>query len=402
MSRKYAHIYFILAVLLLLSGCKRTDWYENYNAKKTSPFGTYIIFNEWSELFYRYEVKYLQKNIEDYIREDYIPAYDDLNYVCINFNAKMIDDDSVLELLSFVAKGNNAFFSLNYYNEHLRNVLEIDTKNLDSLSFGPARLKELSGDLYLKNEDFENQPYHFDRNLRKNYFTTYNPKNTVVLGTQDINGKEEPVFLKLYHGKGAIFLHTQPIVFTNYYMLKDNYNYAQNLLSYLPNKETLWDPQIRASRTSNKPNRTESVFSFFWRNETLKWFLYVSFFALILFMLFNARRKQRPIPIIHKRKNATVEFTHTISSLYLKNDNHKSLVDKKILFFLEKVRTNYLIDTNNLNIDFMEKLALKSGNQLRQTKYLINTIIALHKKQECSEEELMGLHKMIENFLKRK
>ncbi|MDT7831632.1 hypothetical protein RQM59_04530 [Flavobacteriaceae bacterium S356] len=401
--KKHIYILFLIAITSIFSGCKETDWYENYKVKNKSPFGTYIVYNELSELFYRYEVKYLEKNIVDYLREDYISAYDEANYVCINNHAPKINGGGIAEILEFVKEGNDAFFSLNYYNEYLKEALEIDTENLDFSAYNiPAKLKLLEGDLYLKNNDFLNQPYSFDRNLRRNYFTSYNSKNTIVLGTQEINGTEEPIFLKIYHGKGAIYLHTQPIVFTNYYMLSGREKYAEDLLSYLPNRETIWDPQIRSSTDSDGPNRSESVFSFFWRNSSLKWFLYVSFFGLLLFMIFNARRKQRPIPIISASKNSTVEFTHTISNLYLKNDNHKSLVDKKIQFFLEKVRTKYLIDTNNLNNDFMERLALKSGNKLRQTKYLINTIIALNKKQSCSEEDLIGLHKMIENFLKRK
>lgn len=393
----------LLGMIFMFTGCKQTDWRENYNVKSKAPFGTYIIYNEFSELFYRYEVSYLKKNISDYLREDYIPAYDEVNYVRIGDDASKINAGGIEEILSFVAKGNHAFFSLNYYSEYLTEALEIEVTNLDVLAYSiPSKLKSLKGDLFLENTDFLDQPYSFDRNLRKNYFSSYNKNNTIVLGTQDINGKPEPVFLKIYHGDGAIYLHTQPIVFTNYYMLNGKDKYAENLLSYLPNRETLWDPQIRRSKSGNSPNRTESVFSFFYRHGSLKWFLYVSFFGLILFMVFNARRKQRPIPILSEPKNSTVEFTHTISNLYLKNSNHKSLVDKKIQFFLEKVRRQYLIDTNNLNTIFMEKLALKSGNKLRQTKYLINTIIALNKKQECSEEELIGLHKMIENFLKRK
>lgn len=403
MSLKRLHIVLMLAIVCLFNSCKETDWYENYKVRSKAPFGTYIIYNEFSELFYRYEVTYLRKNIIDYLREDYIPAYDEVNYVCINDDAPKITAAAIEDILSFVAEGNQAFFSLNFFNEDIREALEIELTNLDVQAYGiPSKLKPLHGDLYLKNTDFVDQPYSFDRNLRKNYFSAFNPNNTIVLGTQDINGKQEPVFLKVYHGKGAIYLHTQPIVFTNYFMLNGKDQYAENLLSYLPNRITVWDPQIRGSKTKDAPNRSESVFSFFYGHSTLKWFLYVSFFGLILFMLFNARRKQRAIPIITAPKNSTVEFTHTISNLYLKNDNHKSLVEKKIQFFLEKVRRMYLIDTNNLNNDFMEKLALKSGNPLRQTKYLINTIIALHKKQECSEEELIGLHKMIENFLKRK
>lgn len=118
-------------------------------------------------------------------------------------------------------------------------------------------------------------------------------------------------------------------------------------------------------------------------------------------MLFNARRKQRPIPIIDPPTNSTLEFTHTISNLYLLNEDHKNLVQKKIQYFLEKVRTRYYLDTRNLNKEFIEKLALKSGNDLDKTKYLINSILTLNKKEKCSAEDLMSLNKMIDNFLKR-
>jgi hypothetical protein len=104
---------------------------------------------------------------------------------------------------------------------------------------------------------------------------------------------------------------------------------------------------------------------------------------------------------MHPLENTTVAFTQTISSLYLKEEDHKNLVDKKIAFFLEQVRTKYLLNTNNLNKDFIQHLAAKSDNKIQNTKYLINTIITLHKKSECSEEELLGLHKMIENFFKK-
>ena len=87
--------------------------------------------------------------------------------------------------------------------------------------------------------------------------------------------------------------------------------------------------------------------------------------------------------------------------MYLKEQDHKNLVDKKIAYFLEKVRSKYLLSTSNLNSDFIEKLASKSGNELQKTKYLINTIITLNKRAECSEEELVVLHKMIENFLNK-
>jgi hypothetical protein len=171
----------------------------------------------------------------------------------------------------------------------------------------------------------------------------------------------------------------------------------------LPSSTLFWDPHIKKSEYSKQPDTDNtSVFKFFLQHETLTWFLFVSLAGVLLFMLFNARRKQRAIPVIHPLENTTVAFTQTISSLYLKEEDHKNLVDKKIAFFLEQVRSKYLLNTNNLNKDFIQHLAAKSDNKIQNTKYLINTIITLHKRSECSEEELLGLHKMIDNFFKNK
>lgn len=386
--------------MLLFISCKKTNWQENFREKEKSPFGTYVLFNEAKELFDTKEVHYLKENVYDYLYHNFEEDEDFGNYICIKSSAYRLNETGLNDLLSSVYNGSNLFLSLNYFSEFLKETLEITTNNLDKNVFTPSKLKALEGKFTLENEAFKEQTYTFDRNIRRHYFLTYNEKNTIVLGKTEIDGEKVPNFIKIYHGKGAVYLHTNPIVFTNYYLLNGNEEYVEQLLSYLPLKNVLWDPQIKSSKLSKNNDNKESIFNFFLQHPTLKWFLFVSLFGLLLFMIFNARRKQRPIPIIEPLKNSTVEFTHTIANLYLKEKDHKNLVDKKIIYFLEKIRTKYLISTSNLNSQFIERLALKSGNNIANTKYLINTIITLNNKSECSEEELIVLNKMIENFFK--
>ncbi len=392
-----------LLILLLFISCKKTNWRENFKEKQKSPFGTYIIYNEVKELFKEKEVFYLNENIHDYLYNNYIDKGDDFgNYICIKNNANKLNEAGLKDLLASVYSGSNAFLSLNYFSNHLKETLEITTNNLDKNKYQPSKLKALKGTLTLKNEAFKNQPYTFDRNIRRHYFITYNEKNTIVLGNINVDGENLPNFIKIYHGKGAVYLHTNPVVFTNYFLLNGNDTYARNLLSYLPTEAIFWDPQIKWSkRSKNNKEDKESIFKFFLQHATLTWFLFLSLGSLLLFMLFNTRRKQRAVPVIEPLKNSTVAFTQTIANLYLQEEDHKNLANKKITYFLEKVRTKYLINTQNLNSDFIEKLALKSGNKLQNTKYLINTIITLNRRHQCSEEDLMVLHKMIENFFKK-
>ncbi len=394
---------YIITICLFFASCGRTNWSENYREKEKSPFGTYIIYNEAKNLFNDEEVVYLKENFYDYLYINYGTTKEDFgNYICIKNNANKLTEDGVNDLLSFVYDGNNAFISLNYFNDNLKEQLEISTNNLDKNIYSIEDLKALKGEFFLNDKNFEKDSFAFDRNIRRHYFVTYNKNKAIVLGTSKVDGKKVPNFLKIYHGKGAVYVHSNPIVFTNYNLLKGKEDYAAQLLSYLPTSTLFWDPHIKYSQYSNgRDNDKESVFKFFLQHQTLTWFLFVSLAGVLLFMLFNARRKQRAIPIIHPLKNTTVAFTQTISSLYLKEQNHKNLVDKKIAFFLEKARTKYLLNTSNLNKEFIQNLAAKSGNEIRNTKYLINTIITLSKKSECTQEELLVLHKMIVNFFKK-
>ncbi len=391
-------------VLVHLVSCNKTNWRENYKERSKDPFGLYIVYNEAEEVFNNEKVTYLNENIYDYLFHNYPdPVADHASYVCIKNSTTKLTESGIEDLLAFVYNGNDAFLSLNFFNGILKEKLAFETVySFNQNTLSNSYLKTLKGTFYLENSTFKDDSYSFDRNIKPTYFSDFDKNTTIVLGTAEIGGEMKPNFIKVYHGKGAIYLHSNPVVFTNYFLLKDKEDYITNVFSYLPDSEILWDPQIKSSRFEPKEEEDRSsIFKFFLQHKTLTWFLFVSLFGLLLFMVFNARRKQRVIPIIKPLENTTVAFTQTIASLYLKEQDHKNIVDKKIQFFLEKVRAKYLIDTNTLNVKFIEKLAAKSGNDLQKTKYLIHTIIDLNKKAICSEEQLIVLHRMIDNFFNK-
>ncbi|MCG1036798.1 hypothetical protein [Polaribacter sargassicola] len=394
--KKYAP----LLLLFLLISCNKTNWEENFKEKEKSPFGNYIIYNEASQLLENNNITLLKENIYDYlILHSVVDSLETKNYVSIKHSGYKYPVEVVPELLNFVAKGNNVFLAFNSFKDSLKSSLNFTTNNLDKHKNSINELKKLKGTLSFKNSTFSKTSFYFDKNLRRNYFLQYDKKTTTVLGTIKVDGESVPNFIKINHGKGAFYLNLHPVAFTNYNLLNGKEEYAANAFSYLPNKVyTLWDPQIKSSKYADKKEDDNNIFKFFLEHATLKWFLFVSLIGLLLFMLFNARRKQRAIPVIEPLKNSTVAFTQTIANLYLKEEDHKNLADKKIAYFLEKVRTKYLLNTSNLNNDFIEKLASKSGNDLQKTKYLVNTIITLSNKTECSKEQLIVLYKMIENF----
>ncbi|AUC15036.1 hypothetical protein BTO06_07745 [Tenacibaculum sp. SZ-18] len=391
-----------LILIILLTSCKKTNWRENFRERSTEPFGTYIVKEEMQQLFPDEEILFLKRHIEDYfIEENYY--YDSFlgNYVCIKPFAYRLGNSSIDKLLRFAGAGNDIFLSLNFFNSKLEEELEFETKNLDTDAYTIEELKALKGTINLVNDNFDNTSFTYDRNLRRNYFSSYNESRTTILGTHEINDTIRPNFIKIQYQKGNVFLHTQPIAFTNYFLINGNQEYVENVFSYLPNRMVIWDPLRRQSKIRGSDDKT-SALSFFMQHPSLKWSLYIAFIGLFLFMFLNARRKQRAIPEVKQLKNSTQDFTHTIANLYLKEENHKNIVSKKIKYFLEKIRSKYHLDTTNLNSNFIERLAAKTGNTEHTTKYLVNTIIALNKKSVCTQDELVRLNTLIENFLVNK
>jgi spore coat protein CotH len=115
-------------------------------------------------------------------------------------------------------------------------------------------------------------------------------------------------------------------------------------------------------------------------------------------MIFNAKRRQRIIKIIKPLQNTTVGFVKTVSNLYFETQDHKNLIDKKITYFLEKIRTDYNLDTSTLNEEFIEKLTSKTGKKKDDIKKLIDFIDWLKSKNEFFEENLVKLNRHIEAF----
>jgi len=389
----------VVAIVISFMSTSPTDWRETYNYKHKKPFGTYIIHQEFKNLFPKQEITTIAKNTYDYFDTAY--NYDnesyDLkgNYIYINNNMRTIDNETSEEILGFVAQGNTAFIAATVFNEVL----------MDSLNFGYSyqnikvnlqNPSHLNTEISLSNERVNNKTYQFSKNTSTTYIEYSDNQNSTVLGSQKINDTIHPNFIKVNYKKGQFFLHTQPIVFTNYHLLNGNQEYIAQVFSHLDEAPLYWDTHY-SYRRGNGDNKKSSL-SYFLSNKALKWAFILALMSLIFFILFNTKRKQRIIPVIKPLQNTTVDFTQTIGNLYFQQNNHTDIVQRKIIFFLEKIRSDYFIDTKNLNDDFIDKLTLKSGKKYGEVKLVINTVLKLNGKYTCTEDDLLRLNQLIEKF----
>jgi len=380
---------FIGAIVIEFNKPKPVDWKQTFNENHKIPYGTYILYNELPELFNGNTIEKIKTTPYQYFDDQF--NWEDSSYsvkgsyMLIDVSPNL-DAVSAQELLDFASHGNDLFISTSYPPSRL----------LDSLNISIQRDYSLSGkaSLSLANTKFATDSITIQKGLSNNYFSELDSVTTTVLGYQKFDTKEHINFIKVDYFNGNIYLHLQPTAFSNYHLLKkDNKKYAAAALSYLPDNTIFYD-----SRSKSAKELGESPLRYLLKQPALKWAWYLGLLSLLLFMIFNAKRKQRVVEIIKPLTNTTVDFTKTIGNLYYETKDHNNLVDKKITYFLEHIRRRYYLNTQLLDDKFILNLSLKSGSDKKETKKLIELVANLRAKQICTEADLLALNKAIEAF----
>lgn len=400
MNRSIYFYSFILLVLLALilwidSGKpKPINWDPTYTTTSKKPLDLYVLDKEFKALTGQEITKFKTTPFEFFETQfDYdtlVRTYKIKGNFLTIAEYGTLDATSSTEILNFVSHKNSAFISMKKFPENL----------LDSLNVKMDADYKFSNKLnnWIANPKLGNQKYQLIEGIGNDYFTKFDTLNTTVLGYQ--SGDSTRVnYIKVLYKNGTVFLHTQPAAFSNFHLLEDDHHhYAEKVLSCLPKVPIYWF--INDGNTSEE---AKSILDFILKNPSLRsaWFLFL--IGMLVFMIFNAKRKQRIVPIIKPLENTTVEFAKTIGNLYYQEGDHTTIIDKKIIYFLEKIRNEYLIDTRVMNPEFIKKLHQKSGKDLvsiERAVLLINT----HRRSPHSsiEEDLLQINAAIEKIISSK
>jgi hypothetical protein len=201
-------------------------------------------------------------------------------------------------------------------------------------------------------------------------------------------------------GKGEIIFVSTPLIFTNYGMLdKHNATYIFRMLSQM--KEM---PIVRIDPTINKLSAKESSpLRFLLRHTPLRWATYLTLLAIVLFMCFTARRRQRVIPVMKRPDNKSLEFTKLIGTLYYQKKDYNDLLRKKFVYFAEELRRNIRVDVENEADDehLYTAIAQKTGIEADEIRSFFKQIrVVTDEEYTVSEEEMKSLIDKMNNILK--
>ncbi|MBS1564991.1 MAG: hypothetical protein JST39_11420, partial [Bacteroidetes bacterium] len=106
-------------------------------------------------------------------------------------------------------------------------------------------------------------------------------------------------------------------------------------------------------------------------------------------------------PVIAPPRNDSKAFVDTISRVYYNQKHHLNIAKKKISHWLDFVRTQFGVSTKELNEDFARQLSHRSGIPLEQINEILGQISMCNVRPAISEEELLYINQIIDNFYKQ-
>lgn len=221
----------------------------------------------------------------------------------------------------------------------------------------------------------------------------------------DINGDvtvlgksaQGPDFIRYSVGDGHITMHAAPLVLSNYFLLQSgNKKYIDGIWQSFPNNisNIYWTEYYKRHAEKARPS---SLLHY----PPIRWAFWIIIAVLLVYVLFEAKRRQRVIPIVVPPVNSSVSFAETVGRLYYNKGNHQNLAEKMVQHFLEWVRSSYYLNTSEINETFIKQLTVKSGVPENTVTELAHMIYEVRTKSVTVDETYLSrLYIIIQQFYK--
>lgn len=388
-KNKYYIILFVVFSILVYveyNKPKPIDWSQTFSSTDKIPYGTFVLREELKAAFPEKEIKENNRSYFQLFKEEI-----EAPILVINNEFSPSELDLKL-LLNHVDKGYDLFIAATYFSTEFADTLGFERSfNVKSILFSDS-----ISELHFTNKKLAGEKYIYKKAITNSIFTTLDTLRTTILG----KSRRGTNFVKIKHGKGNVFIHLEPMVFTNYNLLTEkNFQYAFKALSYLPYGEIIWDEYYKiGSGGGSSSGVGKTPMYFILENPPLRYAWYILLLGMIIYILFEGKRLQRIIPVINPPKNTSLEFIETIGKLYFHRASHKDLAEKKFKYFADYLRTNYNLKSNSFSTEHYSKIAEKTGTNKILIGNIFNKYRHISAKAYIAEQELFDLNKEIECF----
>lgn len=387
-------------------------WVKTYDYTDDQPYGSELMLELLPHYMGEGNVQAVNKPVWEVLADtDLVQT----NYVFLN-TFVLFDDVEVRLLMEHVERGNTVFIAAEYTGDVLMDTLGIELNS----SFGWDALEEEGAEEddasyveevretvknaipkndtlrvnFLANDLARENGYFYEAIAGQDWSSAIQKQaglpEKYPLTPLGVFMPSDTNFVMIEVGKGAFYINTAPLAFTNYNIVKsDNLEYVNVALSHLPAQQTFLDSYYKPFR-----KEIQSPLRFILSQPGLKAAYYVALGALLLFVFVHVRRKQRIIPPLVPKDNKTIEFAHTMGRLYMSQGDHGNLATKLLDQFKHYVSHQLQLPANQLAQLSVDKVAARSGVDKEVVQKLLGFLQQFEKQLPDKQVDADALQKL--------
>jgi hypothetical protein len=358
-----------------------SNWTKKYQLGDKNPYGLYLfdrVLDAYQDTIADRKVVYEWKEIDtskSFLREP-------KTFVFVG-NYFGLHDNEMDSLMNHVMLGSDLFLSYNSLTENL----------FDHLFYGYQMEFDYSETINVYSDSATYEMVNLYQNDTIAGEWTGFSKLTTIEDYKPLSSfMELENFVVFGYGKGRVYLHTTPKLFQNYQLKrKDGFDYTSYVMSYLdPKRDVYYLELARLSdnigdfdvddQSGSEGKEDSSYLRLIFSNPMLLTALLLSILGALLFVIFRSKRMRPVVAYIEPKKDMTIAFTDTITSIYYAKRNPYAILNlmKKNLY--NAVHRYFYIDLSNRKNKEVELLAEKTGVSEKE----INELLRILETKEAS------------------
>jgi hypothetical protein len=364
-----------------------SKWDADVKLGNKDPYGLYV----FEELLIAHG-KFTQFNdYSDYKLLDSITKVDSSLYMYVGIEFTLTDDETD-ELLEGIARGNQLFLSVESQPKYLYDEL-----------FDEGLMFEPQDSAVLATSDSSYSMYYIqNQDTLTELWDLFNPNTLEYVDTVHTESFDMPMYVEVPYGEGSILLHLNPVIFTNYQLLRPaGKEYFKSFVKTLDQPHIQWlsfakyEP-IEYDDFMNETPPDNSLLSELFKYPPFKWAFIIAIFGLLLYFLFRSKRERPIIPAFQDSKNSGFAYVDTLAGIYFQGNHSTKVLKLMRRNFYDAVYKKFYIDLSKRKSNKpIIALAQKSGVSQKEIEYLLKL---LETKVDISDNFISKTYQAQRNF----